>query len=169
MELEKEVWKDIKGYEGLYQVSNLGRFYGIKRDNYLSLKPSPDKYVRVILSKNGKPNTFTAHQLVARNFIENPEGFIEINHIDGNQSNNCVSNLEWCDRKGNLRHAFENGLHCSPMKPVIQLDSEGLIVEEFESITEAARATNLHRSRIQKCLKDHYRVTGGYYWRLKED
>ena len=117
-----EIWKDIKGYEGLYQVSNLGRVksLSIYRKNsvceYYSkekiLKPLKDKggYLNVRLWKNKKGKTIKIHRLVACNFLENTENKRDVNHINGIKTDNGVENLEWCTCSENIKHAFDTGL-----------------------------------------------------------
>ena len=116
-----ELWKDIIGYEGIYQVSNIGnvkRISGIRgvnkkyQDNYiLNPRDNGKGYLRVRLSKNGIPKMYMIHQLVAKAFIENPENKKEVNHKDCNKKNNNIYNLEWSTRAENVRHAWENGLN----------------------------------------------------------
>ena len=101
-----EIWKDIKGYEGLYQVSNMGRIKSLNyrrtgEEGLLSGKPNSGGYLIVNLSKNKKRKSFYIHKLVAENFLPNPKNLPEVNHIDENKENNTVYNLEWCDRKYN--------------------------------------------------------------------
>lgn len=112
---KEEIWKDFKGYEGLYQVSNLGRVKSLER-TFLDkighkqhikeriLKPKTDRngYLRVGLSNgNGKPKTLSVHRLVCQAFHKNPENKPSVNHIDENKVNNTASNLEWCTVKEN--------------------------------------------------------------------
>lgn len=119
----EEVWKDIKGYEGIYQVSNIGRIRSLDRINIYkngtkrfekgkvkALVKNKLGYVQIILNKENKKSSRRVHRLVAQAFIENPNKYEEINHIDGNKLNNNVTNLEWCNRKQNVRHAINNGL-----------------------------------------------------------
>ena len=107
---EKEIWKDIEGYEGLYQVSNLGRVRSISRINcygrvvtgkILSIHDNGKGYKFVRLSKYGKPKQEYIHRLVATAFIDNQDNLPEVNHKDENKENNCVYNLEWCSREYN--------------------------------------------------------------------
>lgn len=118
----KEIWKDIKDYEGVYQVSNLGRVKSLSRfhnnnsGGYLSkeriLKQNIKRgYLTVGLCKEGKTKTYSVHRLVAIAFIVNPHNKKTVNHIDGNKTNNLVSNLEWCTYSENQQHAFNIGLH----------------------------------------------------------
>ncbi len=101
----KEVWRDIQGFEGLYEVSNYGNVRSLKYGKIKYLKPSNNGrgYYQVILCKNGKAKQFTVHRLVANAFIENPNGYNEINHINEDKTNNKVENLEWCTHKYNKR------------------------------------------------------------------
>lgn len=125
--MENEIWKPIPGYEGLYEVSNLGRVRSIKYFNpannkiYIRtrvLKPSKHEngYLRVGLCKNCKEKKFRIHRLVGMVFISNPNNYLEINHIDGNKENNCVSNLEWCTREYNIKEACRLGLVTPPKR-----------------------------------------------------
>ena len=102
-----EEWKDVKGYEGLYMISNLGRIKSLqgckyrKQERILKQYKKTGGYYQVSLSKNHKSKWFTVHRLVAINFIDNPNNYPQINHIDENKSNNSASNLEWCTAKYN--------------------------------------------------------------------
>ena len=106
-----EIWKDIPGYEGHYQVSNEGRIRSIKNTPYIILKPDYQKngYVRVYFWFNNKKRTILVHRIVAKCFVDNPNGYNEINHIDENKANNNASNLEWCTHSYNMKygHTFE--------------------------------------------------------------
>jgi len=101
----KEVWKDIKNYEGLYEVSNFGNVRSLKYGKIKYLKPAKNKggYYFVILCKNGKTKNFRIHRLVANAFIENPNNYPQINHKDEDKTNNKASNLEWCNNQYNKR------------------------------------------------------------------
>ena len=126
---QNEIWKDIEGYEGLYQVSNLGRVKSLERidrhnhlvkERILKPKIEPNGYFRVDLCKEGKVKTLSVHRLVAQTFIPNPEGLPQINHKNENKALNvvflrddgsvdeCRSNLEWCDRKYNCNYGTRN-------------------------------------------------------------
>lgn len=123
----KEIWKDIIGYEGLYQISNLGRVKVLQRTVFVNGKKPFIKqeeilngsveskgYLVFALYKNLKRSILKAHRLIAIHFIPNPEGKPQINHIDGNKLNNNLSNLEWCTFKENAVHAFKTGLRVNP-------------------------------------------------------
>lgn len=110
-------WKEIKGWEGRYDVSNNGEirswYYGLKRlSEPRLLKVKTDKYgYRAITLHHGDiKKTYTVHRLVAIAFLPNPQNLPQINHIDGDKNNNSVNNLEWCSSQKNMRHAFDSGL-----------------------------------------------------------
>ena len=103
----QEMWLDIKDYEGIYQVSNLGKVKNKKTNKIL--KPSKEKgYLKLYLYKEGKKKTNYIHRLVAQAFLPNPNNYKEVNHIDSNPSNNNKNNLEWCDRKYNLDYMIKH-------------------------------------------------------------
>lgn len=122
----KEIWNDIKGYEGLYQISNNGRVKSLERKSDRTnsligkhsvptkeriLKSSNKRYAGVTLVRDGIKKYPNIHRLVAENFIANPFNLPCVNHIDGNGLNNCVTNLEWCNQSQNTQHAYNTGLH----------------------------------------------------------
>lgn len=118
------VWKDINGYEGLYQVSNFGEVKSLahlvrsSRGNSYRMSPSrilkkgligrERNYYSVVLCKNGKTQTFLVHRLIAEAFIPNPNNLPQVNHIDENTKNNSISNLEWVTSKENDNHGTRN-------------------------------------------------------------
>ena len=117
--MEIEIWKDVIGYEGLYQVSNLGNvkrvnsFLGVNK-KYLNgyfLKPLDNGkgYLRIKLTKNNESKRIMLHRIIACSFIDNPNNKKVVNHIDFNKKNNSISNLEWCSQKENVNHAVANG------------------------------------------------------------
>ena len=106
----QEIWKDIVGYEGLYQVSNIGRVKSIKRDKILKEQLNERGYLRVSLSKNGKHKTWRVHRLVMITFIGYVEGKDQVNHIDGDKTNNRLDNLEYVTPKENTNRAWKKGI-----------------------------------------------------------
>lgn len=189
----KEIWKDIKGYEGLYQVSNLGRVKNLERkvrcknaertikEKILILSKSTD-YIQVSLSKRGKSKTHLVHRLVAQTFIPNKNNYKEINHKDCNKHNNCVENLEWCSRKQNMLHAKNNGLIKSnkgekcywfnkhgkdhgSSKKIIQFDKNGKLIKKWDSLTDVTRELRIWKSNICKCCEGKRKTAGGYVWK----
>ena len=112
-----EEWKPIEGYEGLYEISNYGQVNNIKRNKLLKPYSSTHLiYPRVNLSKNKKAKLHYHHRLLAKAFIPNPEDLPEINHKDGDKTNNSLENLEWVSHVQNVRHAFEEGLNLAATK-----------------------------------------------------
>jgi len=119
-----EIWKDVPGYEGKYQVSNLGNIKSLakslkngktKEEKILSIKGTcGNGYYKITLSKNGKLKTWLVHKLVAQSFLYKPDYKVEINHKDGNKLNNKIDNLEYCTSSENKLHAFRTGLRVSP-------------------------------------------------------
>lgn len=169
-----EIWRDVKGYEGLYQVSNLGQVKSISfrnnkikktRSKILKLTESKNGRIYVMLYKDGKRKNKTVHRLVASAFIKNPFNYAEINHIDGNPKNNNVSNLEWCDRNYNQKHAYTNGLsymsrkNKEMSKAVIR--SDGKI---YESIRACARDLGVTQASVKSALtgRNHMKTVKGF-------
>lgn len=113
-----EIWKDIEGFEGVYQISNYGRVKSlrkkcgtiIKEESMRKLSLTRDGYYKVRLIRGDKDVTTRVHRLVAKAFIPNPENKETVNHIDGNKLNNHVDNLEWSTRHEQLQHAYDLGL-----------------------------------------------------------
>lgn len=127
-----EDWKDITGYEGLYQVSNFGRVKRLNTNRILKSAKSKGGYPYIVLSKNGITSNKTIHRLVAKAFIPNPENKPEVNHIDENKTNNKVSNLNWMTRKENVNHGTRTE-RC--LIPIIAINIKTGEVKEFASGT----------------------------------
>ncbi len=116
-----EEWKDIKGFEGFYQISNLGRVKSLggwcgtakRNEKIRSTSLTHDGYVKIRLRHQSKDKTARVHRLVAEAFIPNPKNKETVNHIDGNKQNNAASNLEWADRTQQMLHAYKLGLKAS--------------------------------------------------------
>lgn len=169
--MKEEIWKDVTGFEGKYQVSNTGKIrsmaYHKKNGLIKELKPFSDKggYMRVKFCKDGKESTVKVHRIVATEFIPNPHNKREVNHIDGNHKNNTVENLEWVTPSENMIHAAKYGLVVSPIqKPVEQRTLNGDIVKTWPNARVAALNTDTDPSSITKCCKWKLRQTNGYQW-----
>ena len=120
----QEIYKDVKGFEGYYQVSNLGNVkslgaYNNRKEKLLAQENAKSKktyYKRVKLRKKGDTTRYLVHRLVALHFLANPENKPQVNHTDNNTSNNCVSNLEWCTGAENMKHSRDQGRQDAVMK-----------------------------------------------------
>lgn len=178
----EEIWKDIKGYEGLYKISNLGRIYSIPRHNskggYKKFCDDGYGYWQIGLSKNGVPVIIKVHKLVYKTFVgEIPQGY-EIHHINHNRKDNRVENLELVETSEHKKiHAkdfsvlckLQNIKRCS--KTVLQYTKDGQFVAEYPSTTEAARQTGVNQSSISKCCRKlkKFKTAGGFIWKYKNN
>lgn len=171
----QESWKDIKDFEGIYQISNLGRVKSLRtynsfkktyyyREKILKGKIDTNGYVMVCLCK-GKQKYVRVHRLVAEAFIPNPHNYPIINHKDENKQNNCVDNLEWCSYLYNNTYGTKNKNIC---KKVIQYDLNGNFIKEYCSINEASRQLKISHSSIILALKGKTKHAHGYKWKYGE-
>lgn len=148
----EEIWKDIEGYEGLYQVSNLGRVKSLGNGKSNNSKERIKKqtntntrgYLQVQLSKDGSKKMFLVHRLVASAFIPNPNDLETVNHKDENKENNSVKNLEWMTNKDNKTYSSGKSIKC--------LDIKTNETTYFSSINEAARQLNLYPATIHRSI-----------------
>lgn len=167
-----EVWKDIVGFEGYYQVSSCGR---VRRSDNHKIKSSPLNaygYPQVNLYKDGKSHLYRVHRLVATAFIPNPNNLPMINHKDEVTTNNNVNNLEWCDAKYNVNYGSGKAKRAlSRSKRVLQYSLTGQLIQEWKSATEAARELGFPQSGINWCClrKPKHNSCKGYIWRFKDD
>ena len=129
-----EIWKPVKGYEGLYEVSNMGSVRNSKTGKLKIPQLMKRGYVQVLLWTNHQAKGFTIHRLVAEAFLPNPNNFSDVNHKDGNKQNNSVDNLEWCTRSYNLKHAYKNGLRVSSSQK-LTIEQVKFIRNNFDSFT----------------------------------
>lgn len=169
--MKEEIWKDVTGFEGKYQVSNTGKIrslaYHKKNGRIKELKPFSDKggYMRVKFCKDGKETTVKVHRIVALEFIPNPQNKREVNHIDGNPKNNMVENLEWATPSENMTHAAKYGRVVSPFqKPVEQRTLNGDVMKIWPNARVAGLNTGTDPSAIAKCCKGKLHQTNGYKW-----
>lgn len=191
--VECEVWEDIEGFEGLYEVSNRGRVKShdmpvkyptgtirIQQGRLLSLGKS-SWYARVNLRKNGEGTPCNVHRLVAKAFLPNPDNKPEVNHINGIKSDNRVENLEWTTGSENMKHAFRTNLNAGPRdnynastgkdladlykKPVIRCNDKGDHLETYGSIKDAlvALGKSIRSGDIGMAIKTNRR-SYGYKW-----
>ena len=169
-----EVWKEVVGFEGLYEVSNHGI---VRRADTKRIKATPLNaygYPQVSLYKNGKNRLMRVHRLVAIAFVENPNPTMYdcINHKDENPCNNYFENLEWCDRSYNNNYGSHNTkVAKSHSIPVEQYNLKGQFVKEWVSATEASRELGIPQVAINSCClrKPKYNQAGGFLWKYKHD
>lgn len=183
-QLVGEIWKDIEGYEGLYQVSNMGRVKSCERyrvgptgNNSLFKERILQQYLnghylKVTLCIEGTVKLCTVHRLVAIAFIDNINSSPQVNHIDGIKTNNTVSNLEWATALENQRHKIEvlqykpkKGFESSMGIPVEQIALDGTVVGVYGSCKDAQRQTGIGNANINRCIKNKRSTAGGFKWR----
>ena len=166
--MEQEIWRDIEGYKGLYQVSNMRRVKSLgnefsRKEKILKPQKNTTGYLTIRLHKDGKQKGCLIHRLVAQTFLKNPEEYPVINHIDENKENNAVSNLEWCSVRYN--NTYGNRIErVSKSKSVpVRCVETG---EIFSSYKEAHEKTGIPACNIGSCARrDEYRYTARrYHW-----
>ena len=159
-----EIWRDIPGYFGVYQVSNLGNVRRCGRKQNLCYVKR-NGYLVVHLS-NVNAKLYYIHRLVALAFVPNPDGLPQINHKNEIKTDNRAENLEWCTAEYNDNYGTRNErIKHNRSFPVEQLDVNGNIVNVFYGISEAQRITGIDRPNICKCLKGKTKTAGGYKWK----
>ena len=172
----KEIWKDIPEYEGLYQVSNLGKIKSLERYNYKGhhnlekiLKPVLCKngYYYVSLCKNKKVKSFQVHRIVANTFLNNKNNYPCINHINGVKTDNRVENLEFCTYSHNEKEAYRIGL--KKTIKTAQYDINGNLIKIFKSRVEAEKETGVKASCIWRVCEGKVKTAGGYKWRYVDE
>lgn len=183
-----EIWRPIRDFEGLYEVSSLGQVRSVDRtvrganamsDSYpinrkgrvLKQSMATNGYLFVVLCKDGKHTHTNVHRLVAETFIPNPDILPEVNHKDEDKTNNAVSNLEWCDRKYNVNYG--TGIdRRSPrfFKRLEQLTMDGQHVAYYESVAELVRQSNgkYKANNIYMAARGDNESSYGYRWRYVE-
>ncbi len=185
----EEIWKDIKGFEGKYQVSNLGL---VRSLDYTYERPVSDGSIRTYhnkgrilkmqihnrylcvglpLGKRGKNKTFRIHRLVAETFIPNPHKYPAINHKDEVTTNNRVDNLEWCTYSYNNSYGdrLKRLSKSAKKRAVEQLDENGNFIRRFESIKDAALTIGCFANNIIYCCQGRYKKVKGTYWRYADE
>lgn len=183
----QEVWKDIAGYEGLYQASSMGRIRRLRFiNNYVDKRkitivkayPINSGYLKIMFHKDGGYENKLVHRIIAETFIPNPKGLDQVNHKDGNKHNNNADNLEWCTQSENMRHAVNMGLFTAfslgkygadnpKAIPVEMLDKNtGELLKRFGSLIDAAHFLGKEKSgHIVSCCKGKLKSAYGYRWR----
>lgn len=161
-----EVWKDIKGYEGLYQVSDQGRVFSVRSSRCLTPTPvGKYRYLRVVLTKDGVNAWCYVHRLVAEAFIPNPDELPQVNHKDEDKSNNVANNLEFCTAAYNTRYGTRGKRIGEKLqRPCYCIE----LNEVFESLKEAQEKTGVKYQGISLCCQGKIKTAGGMRWRYAE-
>ena len=173
-----EIWAPVPQFENCYFVSTTGKIYSTY--SHKLLRPEiQENYCYVKLRHKGcKPKKLAVHRIVAFAFLDNPLNKEEVNHIDGNKSNNNISNLEWATRKENVNHAISHGLRpagvvCvrkkgkdNPLsKPVYQCSLQGEILARYNCASEAAEINGYNTSSIRSCCGKVHKTYKHYIWK----
>ncbi len=185
----KEEWRDVKGFEGIYQISNKGRlksFKAVKEGKIMSIKNKTGWYLGTVLTYKNKRKSIKIHQLVCEHFYGETPKHHNIHHIDGNKQNNHISNLSFVNTKLHSSITLKenpgmlNGMHRynKLIKPrvVMQFSLEGKFIQEFQNAKEAERATKVcSRNILQVASKEEYKAgktrkqAGGFIWKFKDN
>lgn len=181
--LDKEEWRPVVGYEGLYEVSNIGRVRSIDRNILYHdgtihhwkgkvLKPlrTSKGYLQVMFRKDNKNHYIGIHRLVAMAFIDGYQKGLVVNHLDENPQNNRADNLEWCTQRDNLIYGTARSRHADKLSiSIIQFSLSGTLIKEWKSQAEASRVLGINQSHIFRCLKGELLSAFGYRWMYKSD
>lgn len=172
----KEIWKDIPNFEGLYQISNLGRVKSFRQStkfhkaNEYILKPSlaNNGYYQVTLYKDTGKKKFLVHRLVAEAFIPNPENHPQINHMDEDPYNNRADNLEWCTAEYNNAYGTARiRIVETKSRPIEQLTLDGKTIAVYRSTRIAAELLGINRGTLKDCIRKGSPCSG-YYWKYSD-
>jgi len=168
-----EIWKDVVGWEGLYQVSSFGRVKSFrkKEPHLLSTCVGKHGYCVVLLyDSNGQRKNERVHRLVAQAFIPNPNNYPYINHKDENKTNNHVENLEWCTAEYNSNYGTcKERIANSNSKPILKYDLDGSFICEYKSLAEAERIEGIDHATISLSCSGRVSYQCGYIWIYKCD
>lgn len=177
--MSKEIWRDVKGYEGLYQVSSEGRVKSLERKDRFGrtvkeriLNPGVNRYgyPMVCLYVGGKRKMLKVHRLVCQAFHDNPENKPEVNHINENKNDNRAHNLEWSTRKENINHGTRNeraakGIAKALSKPVGQYTRDGELIKIWPSAIEVKRQAGFSYGNISEVAKGKRKTAYGFIWK----
>ena len=157
--------KDIKGYEGLYAITEEGQVWSYRSNKYLKQQQARN-YLSIELHKDNNRKHYFIHRLVAETYIPNPHNLPEVNHIDENKYNNCVDNLEWVSHKNNMNHGTQKERARTKCKKRIRCIETDTV---YNSTKEAAEALGIKAPNITSCLKGRQKTSGKYHWEYIEE
>ena len=165
----KEIWMDCYGYEGLYQVSNMGRLWSVRTQRTFTGSVGKDGYVKTTLTAvNGKKKTEKVHRLVALSFLGKPEdpNKTQVNHKDENKTNNCLDNLEWMTPFENVNYGTRNKRAGEKHRRMVsQFTMDGKWIATYHSLTDAAAQTGIGHGNISLAASGKRNMAAGYKWR----
>lgn len=164
----EEIYKDIKGYEGIYQVSNMGNIKSLNyrktgKESILKLKKTKKDYNFIYLNKY-----YSIHRLVAESFIPNPDNKPQVNHINGIKTDNRVKNLEWVTQSENIKHSYNELNRNKRYRKVNQYSVEGEFIKTWDSMVNIEKDLNILYQNIYQCCKGKSKTAGGYKWKYYE-
>lgn len=163
---ENEVWKDIKGYENLYQVSNMGRVRNVKRNCIKALQSNfVNDYLFVSLGRKSRKNY--VHRLVYETFVGYKNSKSLTNHINGNKRDNRIENLEECDYSYNLKYAWCNGER--RLKPVSAYNLNGVFIKTYNTAKQASEELKVSRAGICNCCKGKRKNVKGFIFKYTNE
>ncbi|WAX17991.1 DNA endonuclease [Streptococcus phage SG586P1] len=177
--MNKEIWKDITGYEGLYQVSDQGRVKSLERkfhiwhggeriqkERILKQATTHNGYLRVTLYAGDKPKTLKVHRLVCEAFHKNPNNKPEVNHINENRTDNRACNLEWCTRRENCNHGTHNERVAKALsKTVGQFSLDGKLIKVWQSASEVRRQIGFNQGYVSAAARGEHKQAYGFIWK----
>lgn len=173
--MTKEVWRDIEGYEGLYQVSNMGRvkslgrkdrFGRVIKERILEPAVTHNGYLRVGLHIDGKRKMLRVHRLVCEAFHENPDNKSEVNHVNEDKTDNRACNLEWSTRTENCNHGSRNERVAKALsKPIGQFSLDGKLIKVWQSACEARRQTGFDQGYVGAVARGKFKQAYGFIWK----
>lgn len=157
--MNDEYWRTIPSFP-VYSASNYGRIRNDGTGRIMHVFMNPRGYLTLTLRRDSKPIVQSVHRLVAEAFLGGPHPGFDVNHIDGDKTNNCIENLEWCTREENVRHAVRTGLRTGPRRQAVRILETG---DEFVSLRACAEYFGVDVSCINWALKHHNGFYKGYY------
>ena len=176
--MKNEIWKDVVGYEGRYQVSSMGRVKSLERKNCLGrtvkeriLKSRTNRYgyMEVNLCADGKRKMLKVHRLVCQAFHDNPDNKPEVNHVNEDKTDNRACNLEWSTRRENINHGTRNERVAKALsKPVGQYTLDGDLVKAWQSANEVERQTGFGKGNISLAANGKFKQAYGFIWKYVE-